>query len=121
MFKLQHISVKGILIVISILVILIYFYNTASGTHVDKRLRMLDQNGDGYVSRQELKNYLTMIRNEGKTRKVDINNIKKQIISGLSRGFLMGLILSDFEGGIALGLVLGAINPLLHTASNSIF
>lgn len=121
MFKLNEISIGGVLVVCTILAVLLYIYCGSHENNLDKYLSVLDLNKDGKVSRWELKHYLKLVKAENERRKTDWNSIKKQVVGGLFRGFLMGIILSDLEGGIALGLVLGAINPVLHTAEKSIY
>lgn len=121
MFKITEISLRGIMIVVTMLAIMLYIYCESQENIIDRHLSSLDINKDGKVSRWELKQYLAMLKSENEKRTTNWYNIKKQIISGLFRGFLMGIVLSDLEGGIALGLVLGSINPILHTAEKSLY
>lgn len=120
MFKLGSISVGGIILIIIVLAIQGYYY-CQNDNALTQNIKSLDFNKDGTVSRWELKHYLEMLESEKKKKSTTWTNIKKQIIGGMFRGFLMGIILSDLEGGIALGIVLGSINPVLHTAEKTIY
>lgn len=96
-------------IIILFIIVLIMFYHYTDSTDV---ISELDSNGDGNVSRAELKYYLNNVVGSKCVKK---DELMRKTKLGLIKGFLMGFILSDFEGGIVLGLVSGVLNPLLHS------
>lgn len=121
MFKAREVSIPGIVVVLCILSILLYLYCTERSTDLSHSIKTLDFDGDGKVSRAELKYYLELLRLEEQRKQTDWNSVKKQILGGIMRGFLMGVILSDLDGGLALAFVLGTVNPLIHTMEKSLF
>jgi hypothetical protein len=114
MAKFNDISI-GILVVMCIVVFieaaLIYYYYNVE--HQIQSLDSLDLNGDGVVSRSELKQILKMHLEKKKKTPPTIDHVLKSARSGVLRGGLMGLISHGFEGAIAGGLILGIINPMV--------
>ena len=120
MYKLKAISIGGIILIVLVFAIQAYHY-CGNDDSLARNLQTLDFNQDGKVSRLELKHYLNLLTIDKNKEIADWNAIKKQILGGIFRGFLIGIVLNDMEGGIALGLVLGAINPVLYTAEKTIY
>jgi hypothetical protein len=116
MFQTGSISVAGMIILILVLFVLIHKYED-KGTNRPV-LADLDYNKDGLVSRGELRHYLSLSMKEKERSTLKASEIKRQAVSGVTRGFLMGFILGDLEGGIALGLVLGALNPVMYAGQS---
>jgi hypothetical protein len=110
----------GALIVLFILVILEVYYYIDNTDYSELTLKSLDKNGDGKVSRSELRFYLTEVEKKKRMRVLKTSDIKRSIVGGVARGFLMGLILDSAEGGIVLGLILGIVNPILMGAEKMI-
>ena len=120
MFRISDISIGGAIVIIIVLIILMYIHCESNTNKFHNVLKQMDSDRNGIITRSELKQYFSMLKYENEKRVIDTNNIKKQVLSGFIRGFLMGIILSDFEGGIALGLVLGTINPVLIITEKSL-
>ena len=118
MFKLNDLSIAGMIILIIILIVQWYYF-VQSETSID--LRDLDYNKDGIVSRGELRYYLETVLERNKKKVVKKKEIASSIWGGVIRGFLMGLILKDMAGGIALGLALAAINPVIMSTQKMMF
>lgn len=106
MKKIKDLS-YGVITILIITIIMMFFYDTGEQTF----LKELDLNKDGIVSRGELSKYLNRISNDNTVKK---QTMIKKIKTGFIRGFLMGVILQDLEGGMVLALILGIINPMLH-------
>lgn len=115
MNKFKDIANKTSLVLLLVTIYVIYYWYKISQDTDDNLLDNLDIDGDGKISRSELKYYLNSIENRKKQRKIEINDLKKNITSGFIRGLLMGMILQDFEGGVVLGLILMVINPIVNT------
>jgi len=99
-----------IILIIAVIIITHYCYIRQTDS---SPIHNLDLDGDGKVSRSELKHYLLLLEKERSKKRIHYFDIIKSMGSGFVRGLLMGLILQDFEGGLTLGLVLGLINPVL--------
>lgn len=109
----------GAIVVLFILVLIELYYFTDDTDYNELTLKNLDINGDGKVSRRELKYYLLEVEKKKKNKQIFTKDLKKSIASGVVRGFLMGLILNSFEGGLVLGLMLGILNPIIAGAERS--
>lgn len=118
MNKFKDLSI-GSIVVLFIFVIIEIYYFTDDVDYRELALKDLDLNGDGKVSRSELKYYLTEVEKKKKNKQIFTSDLKKSIAGGVVRGFLMGLILNSFEGGLVLGLILGVLNPILAGAERT--
>lgn len=101
-----------------ILFIFIFMFLFSSFSSDTDPLDELDADRDGIVTRHELKNYL--IKQKNNETSISAAKIKKQVVGGALRGFFMGLIFMDIEGGITLSIVLGILNPLVSLFENKI-
>lgn len=111
MFKFNELSTGWMVVLCIILIVLYYFYSEDSNEYFT--FKELDVNKDGVVSRGELKQYLEKIYVKEKKEKIETQTLVRNIFSGVIRGFIMGLLLADLEGGFALALVLGIVNPIV--------
>jgi hypothetical protein len=111
MFKFNELSTGWIVVLCIVLIVLYYFYSEDSDNRVT--FNELDINKDGIVSRGELKIYLEKIHAKEKKEKIETQALISNIFGGVIRGFIMGLLLADLEGGFALALVLGIVNPIV--------
>jgi hypothetical protein len=113
------------LIIVGVLfVLLIIEYQTLQTRYQNQEKKIfdeLDYNQDGIVSKAELKFYLMRLQNSQKDKKIELHDIKKLIFTGALRGFFMGLILQDFEGGLTLAFIFGLLNPLISTTERIVF
>lgn len=73
------------------------------------------------VTHKDLRQYITDIEREKAHRVINEQEIYKSIFNGVTRGFLMGLVLSNFEGGIVMAMMLGLINPVILYAEKNMF
>jgi len=103
----------GAAIFLFILVLIEVFYYTDDTDYSRITLEKLDIDGDGTVSRSELKHYLLEVERKKNIKQIKKHDLSKSVVSGIVRGFMMGLILNSFEGGLVLGLILGIVNPIL--------
>jgi len=119
MNKFKDLSIGGTIILIIILALEIYYYY--EGEDEIDRLKSLDFNKDGKVSRRELKYYLKLVAEKDKRQSLKLKEMGKNAASGFVRGLLMGLVLNTLEGGIVLGIILGIINPILANADKIVY
>lgn len=110
MSKFSELSI-GILVVMCLIVLIEAYiiYN-----YIEKEadiLHQLDLNGDGVVSRSELKYILNHHTKKKSTPSID--RLIQSARTGALRGGLMGLISHGIEGAVAGGLVLAVINPMV--------
>jgi hypothetical protein len=114
MNKLHNVSYTVlILLVIGLLLLNQYFKVISPKKNIIDDIHTIDINGDGIVSRKELKYYLSRIEEEKNTNYLTSSDFIKSGVGGLIRGFLMGCILFDIEGGVTLGIMLGVLNPII--------
>jgi hypothetical protein len=119
MYQFRELSAGAIIFLVFILVVELYFVYDAS--EEECAWKNIDKNGDGYISKSELKIYLDAIERGKNNKKVRKNELMKSVFGGAVRGFLMGFILGNLEGGLAMGLVLGCVNPLLTSTEKLLF
>lgn len=72
-----------------------------------------DINNDGIIDNEELSYHIKKELDKRSGQPPRFKGIVKSCISGLFRGFLMGMMLTGFEGAITSALVLGTINPIV--------
>lgn len=96
--------------IVFVIVLLAIFYLLTDEENI---LEKADLNSDGYVTADELKQYINSIERLKKDKKLTKIEVFKCVISGFIRGFLMGLIIQDLEGGLALGFTLATVNPIM--------
>lgn len=106
-------DVSYVALILLTIALLIEFYFMHERDEHDDTLKNLDYNQDGKVSRSELKRYLMWLEAKKRKNSMSTMEFKTSIVSGLSRGLLMGLILFDMEGGVVLGIILGLLNPVI--------
>jgi hypothetical protein len=111
MNKFGDLSIGAVIALFMLVILEVYYIDNTD--YYELTLNNLDKDGDGKVSRSELKYYLTEVEKRKKMRVLKAGDIKLSVIGGLARGFLMGLILDSAEGGIVLGLILGIVNPVM--------
>jgi len=112
MHKFGDVSIGAMVALVLLLGLEIQYYiDNNNYTHV--AINQIDKNGDGIITRKELKQHLLNIEKKRKFNNISSTDIAKSIISGVIRGFIMGLILNSFEGGVVLGLILGTVNPII--------
>lgn len=119
MNKFRDISYGAIIFMIIILIIILYFWYNDKDE--DEKLKYLDKNKDGVVTKGELKYYLKWMELKKKKKQIRLRDLSRSVTSGFIRGLLMGLVFSDIEGGLVLGLMLGIINPILSSADKILF
>lgn len=118
MNKLKDLSLAAIIVLVIAFMAMMYFMY--DDTQRDA-LYQLDQNGDGVVSRAELKHYLQLARQPTyQKQKIRSAEITRSMLMGAFRGLLMGLVLKDLEGGFALAFVSGLMNPVMVGAERYI-
>ncbi len=110
MNKFNELSRTGVMIVVVLFVIIISFWYE---NQTQNPVQILDLDGDGKISKTELKYYLLQLEENKKKKAITRSDIFQNVFSGLVRGVLMGLILDDMEGGFTLAIMLGLINPIL--------
>ncbi len=110
MNKFSELSRTGIIIVLILFIVIVSIWYE---NQTQNPVQVLDLDGDGKISKSELKYYLTKLEENKKKKYITRSDIFQNIFSGLVRGILMGLILDDMEGGFTLALMLGLINPIL--------
>ena len=118
MNKFSELSIPS-LVLLTIVMIVIY-YNHISEDEID-RISSIDFNNDGMVTKKEMKYYLNLLQQRDKKNKLKRTELIKSSFSGIIRGFIMGFILCDFEGGIVLGLILAVVNPMMTGTENILF
>jgi len=99
----------GILLVLVIFVIVVFFHSVPDEHSV---LDSLDDDKYHIINRSELKYYLSQSIHENCVKR---HTLTKKIKTGLVRGLLMGVILNDLEGGMVLALLMGILNPVMHS------
>ena len=101
----------GFLIVLIVLVCLEIYFVYKKNTE-ELPMEVMDRNGDGVVSREELK--FLIEHDLLKTDKaLTLRALSKSAASGALRGFLSGMLINGFEGGITGSMVLMIINPII--------
>jgi hypothetical protein len=73
------------------------------------------------VTHKDLRQYISTLERDKATRTINESEVYKSIFNGVVRGFLMGLVLSDLEGGIVMAMMLGLINPVILYAEKNMF
>jgi hypothetical protein len=119
MYKFSDLSFGAFLLLFIVLLIQIYYFYDFDD-EIDN-LTDLDFDGNGKVSRQELKYYLKLVEDRTKKKKIKWREAKENIFAGVIRGFLMGFILNSVEGGLTLALILGVINPVISCGEKVVF
>lgn len=119
MNRLQDLSV-GILIFLTVVVALEFWIATDADeeNHIDQVEVHDDQI---YVTHEDLRTYIRKLESNKAEDRVTGRDVYKSVFNGVVRGFLMGLVLSNLEGGIVMSLMLGLINPVILYAEKSIF
>ena len=72
-----------------------------------------DLNNDGVLSPSEISYHIKKDLSNKSSQPPRFWAIVKSCLTGLLRGFLMGLLLSGVEGGVVTALSLGIINPIM--------
>lgn len=112
MAKFSDLSI-GIIILLLITIIIetyLIYKHHEENQHFD--INTIDLNGDGIVSKSELK-YILKQHLEKNKSPIGLQGLLKSARSGALRGGLMGLMTHGIEGALAGGLMLGIINPLV--------
>jgi len=112
MYKFSDISNGSMIVLIFLLVLQVYWYYDDE-YDVDL-ITTIDFNGDGVVSRKELKHYFQLLDKKSKKKKIKLNDLIRSSATGALRGFIMGFILQDWHGGWVLALICAIINPLIE-------
>jgi hypothetical protein len=74
-----------------------------------------DIDGDGRISPNELSYHIKKEMALKSQQPPQFWGIVKSCLSGLLRGFLMGILLNGLEGAIVTSIALGTINPIMTT------
>jgi F0F1-type ATP synthase assembly protein I len=114
MNKFTDLSQAAIIILVIVIIIELWFF--VDDTEERRAYENIDANKDGVISRAELKMYLDNITKIRESKKIRTKDIYKNFVSGALRGLVMGFLLSDWEGGVVLGLMMGLLNPVIMTA-----
>lgn len=109
------------LFVISLVLQYYYFSKRSTDKRFIDDIKKIDMNDDGVISRKELKFYLSRMEDEKLDKNMTLKDFGRSITGGVIRGFLMGLLLFDWEGGLTLALILGMINPLILASERMLF
>lgn len=119
MNKLQDVSV-GILAFLTIVVAIEFWIatDTDESTTIDQ-IRMKD--GHVLVTHEDLKQYIERLEKIKASGQITGTEVYRSIFNGVVRGFLMGLVLSNLEGGVVMAMMLGLINPVILYAERSLF
>lgn len=86
--------------------ILIYYYKK------EEEL-IADINGDGSIGLSELSHHIKKELEHKSNQPPRFWMIVKSCMTGLLRGFLMGVMLNGLEGAVVTSLSLGIINPIM--------
>lgn len=111
MNQLKDLSLGAMVVLVLVFVIQIHFMYDDT---MHNSLNQLDANGDGVITRAELKQFLEQSRRPPHGRKkIRSSEIVRAMTMGVFRGLLMGLVLKDLTGGITLAIVAGLMNPVM--------
>ena len=113
MNTLSDISIGPFMILVFILLFELYYLIEKKDETDIKNFIELDANRDGIVTRKELKRYLTILKDQQKKDTFHHDELVKIVFTGIIRGCLTGIILNNFEGGIALGIMSGILDPIV--------
>lgn len=119
MNRLQDLSI-GIIIFLTIIVAIEFWIATDADeeNHIDE---VEINNGHIYITHEDLRSYISDLEKNKATERITGRDVYKSVFNGVVRGFLMGMVLSNLEGGVAMSLMLGLINPVILYAERSIF
>lgn len=97
----------SVVFIIICMYVFYYYYNKPT-------VEDIDEDGDGIITKKELTNYIKRELEKKAKEPPKFRSILKSALSGLVRGGLMGLLLTnDLEGAATSALVLGMINPII--------
>lgn len=118
MYSLDNISIGVYVVFVMILFILLtHTYHRESQL---AEFNEIDLNGDGIITRQELKHHLAKELEKRNSQPPKMEGLVKSATSGIIRGFLMGLLINGFEGAVLGAFVLGTINPIISGIEHAI-
>lgn len=119
MNKLEDLSV-GILVFLTVIVAL-EFWIVADQDLPQTVQNVQFKHDSVVVTHKDLKQYIRSMEQEKASRTITDVDVYKSVFNGVTRGFLMGLVLSNFEGGVVMALMLGLINPVILYAEKNMF
>lgn len=99
----------GVFVVFLILVsfVLLHYYR------LDEENDIIDLNGNGTIEQNEIEAHVKKILDNRSKQPPQFKGVIKSMLTGLTRGALMGLLLNGIEGSITSAIVLGIINPII--------
>lgn len=106
MDKLENLY-TGVFVVFLLLVFYVFFH------YYNLEKENADTNGDGIVDENELSYHIKKELEKRSKQPPRLRGIIKSCVSGLFRGFLMGMLLTGMKGAITSAIVLGTINPIV--------
>ena len=77
------------------------------------KLKKYDDIIDLYKSKVYTKKEIIDIIKQNQTKKLTVQSLYKQFVSGAIRGILIGYLINGQEGAILGGLILGSMNPII--------
>lgn len=86
--------------------VIYHYYNLEDDT-------VVDLNNNGIIESEEIKFHIKKELDRRSKQPPRFHGIVKSCISGIFRGFLMGMLLNGWEGAITSAIVLGTINPIV--------
>jgi hypothetical protein len=84
-------------------------------------IKQIDQNGDGVISRKELKYYLTRLEEHKSSISMTWKDFGLSMCGGFISGCLIGLIQGNIHHGLAMGIMLGLVNPISVSITRRLF
>lgn len=106
MDKLENLY-TGVFIVFLLLVFYVFFH------YYNLEEEDADLNGDGVLDQSEITYHIKKELDRRSKQPPRLKGVVKSCISGMFRGFLMGMLLNGLEGAITSAVVLGTINPIV--------
>lgn len=99
----------GVFVVFLVLIsfILLHYYR------LDEENDITDLNNDGKIDQNEIDVHIKKILDNRSKQPPQFKGIIKSMLTGVTRGALMGLLLNGIEGSITSAIVLGIINPII--------
>lgn len=98
----------GTFVVLFLLMIFIFIYY-----YKKEEDSIVDINGDGQLGTSEIAHHIKKELDNNSRKPPKFWGIVKSCLTGLLRGFLMGLLLNGIEGATVTAISLGVINPIM--------
>ena len=116
MKKLTDISI-GVWVSFSIIIVFSVSYAQKNTQTTD--LELVDLDGDGVISKYEVKQLFKKLVIE-KKKNVEVKSLLGSMATGAFRGCLMGLLLNGVEGAVTGAIVLATVNPIVSMLEHTI-